>query len=148
MPKQIRMPKLSDTMEEGTLLAWRKSVGDKIERGDILAEIETDKADMEFESYTEGVIHALAVEPGATVPIGTLIAIVRLAGDSDADMEASLKDADQSLLLDKSLTLAHLTRAEALQATGKISEGINAAGKAVEYSYRFPEAYLVRARRR
>ncbi len=88
MPKQIRMPKLSDTMEEGRLLAWRKGVGDEIKRGDILAEIETDKADMEFESYTEGVVHALAIEVGATVPVGTLIAIIRLPGESDEEVEA------------------------------------------------------------
>ncbi|MCP4004105.1 MAG: 2-oxo acid dehydrogenase subunit E2 [bacterium] len=89
MPKQIRMPKLSDTMEEGRMLAWRKSVGDSIKRGEILAEIETDKADMEFESYTEGVVHSLLVEPGATVDVGTLIAIIRLPGESDEDMAAS-----------------------------------------------------------
>ncbi len=82
MPKQIRMPKLSDTMEEGTLLAWRKSVGDSIKRGEILAEIETDKADMEFESFTEGTVAALLVEPGTTVDVGTLIAVIALPGES------------------------------------------------------------------
>ncbi len=90
MPKRINMPKLSDTMEEGALIAWRKSQGDPIKRGEILAEIETDKADMEFESYTEGQIYALLVEPGQTVPIGTPIAIIRLAGDSDEDMQAAM----------------------------------------------------------
>ena len=82
MPKQIRMPKLSDTMEEGTLLAWRKSVGDAVKRGEILAEIETDKADMEFESFTEGTIAALVIEPGSTVDVGTLIAVIALPGES------------------------------------------------------------------
>ncbi len=90
MPKQIRMPKLSDTMEEGRLLAWRKNVGDAVRRGEILAEVETDKADMEFESFTEGTIAKLLVEPGATVPVGTLIAIVKLPGESDADVDAAL----------------------------------------------------------
>ena len=74
MPKVIRMPKLSDTMEEGTLLAWRKGVGDPIRRGEVLADIETDKADMEFESFTEGTIETLAVEPGTTVEVGATIA--------------------------------------------------------------------------
>ena len=90
MPKKIRMPKLSDTMEEGSLIAWRKSVGDAVQRGEILAEIETDKADMEFESYTEGIVHSLLVEPGATVAVGTLIAIIQLPGETPEDVEAAL----------------------------------------------------------
>ena len=71
MPKQIRMPKLSDTMEEGTLLAWRVREGDTIHRGEVLAEIETDKADMEFESFTEGTVQKLLVEPGRDRRRGT-----------------------------------------------------------------------------
>ncbi len=93
MPKQIRMPKLSDTMEEGTLLAWRKSVGDSVKRGEILAEIETDKADMEFESFTEGTIAALVVEPGSTVAVGTLIAVIALPGESVEEAAAAVQDA-------------------------------------------------------
>ncbi|MFI5314462.1 MAG: dihydrolipoamide acetyltransferase family protein [Myxococcota bacterium] len=83
MPKQIRMPKLSDTMEEGRLIAWRKKVGDSVKRGEVLAEIETDKADMEFEAYTEGTVAQIVVEAGATVPVGTLIAVLRLPGESE-----------------------------------------------------------------
>jgi pyruvate dehydrogenase E2 component (dihydrolipoamide acetyltransferase) len=82
MPKQIRMPKLSDTMEEGTLLQWRKREGDPVRRGEILADIETDKADMEYESYTEGTVAKLLVGPGTTVPIGTPIAVIALPGES------------------------------------------------------------------
>lgn len=89
MPKVIRMPKLSDTMEEGTLLAWRKGVGDPIQRGEILADVETDKADMEFESYTEGTIEELSVEPGSVVDVGATIAIIRLPGETDADVAAA-----------------------------------------------------------
>ena len=84
MPKQIRMPKLSDTMEEGRLIAWRKKVGDPVKRGEVLAEIETDKADMEFEAYTEGTLAQIVVEAGATVPVGTLIAVLRLPGEARA----------------------------------------------------------------
>ncbi len=90
MPKEIRMPKLSDTMEEGTLLAWRKRIGESIQRGDVLADIETDKADMEFESYTEGTVQALCVEAGQTVAVGTLIAIIRLPGESEEDVAAAV----------------------------------------------------------
>jgi pyruvate dehydrogenase E2 component (dihydrolipoamide acetyltransferase) len=78
------MPKLSDTMEEGRLIAWRKKVGDSVKRGEVIAEIETDKADMEFEAYTEGVVAQIVVEAGATVPVGTLIAVLRLPGESEA----------------------------------------------------------------
>jgi pyruvate dehydrogenase E2 component (dihydrolipoyllysine-residue acetyltransferase) len=89
MPKQIRMPKLSDTMEEGRLIAWRKKVGDTVKRGEVLAEIETDKADMEFEAYTEGTLAQIVVEAGATVPVGTLIAVLRLPGESEAAVTAA-----------------------------------------------------------
>ena len=96
MPKQIRMPKLSDTMEEGTLLAWRKSVGDSVKRGEILAEIETDKADMEFESYAEGTIEKLCCEQGETVEVGTLICIIRLKGESDSDVAKAVSAAESA----------------------------------------------------
>ena len=89
MPKQIRMPKLSDTMEEGRLIAWRKKVGDSVKRGEVLAEIETDKADMEFEAYTEGTVAQIVVEAGATVPVGTLIAVLRLPGESEEAVAAA-----------------------------------------------------------
>ncbi len=96
MPKQIRMPKLSDTMEEGTLLAWRKSVGDSVKRGEILAEIETDKADMEFESFTEGTVAALLVEPGTTVDVGTLIAVIALPGEALDEVQTSAQSTSRA----------------------------------------------------
>ncbi len=96
MPKEIRMPKLSDTMEEGTLIAWRKRPGDPIKRGEVLADIETDKADMEFESYTEGTIQSLVIESGTTVPIGTLIAVIRLPGESEDEAAALATTAQQA----------------------------------------------------
>jgi len=95
MPKQIRMPKLSDTMEEGRLIAWRKKVGDPVKRGEVLAEIETDKADMEFEAYTEGTLAQIVVEAGATVPVGTLIAVLRLPGESEDAVAAAAAAAAQ-----------------------------------------------------
>jgi pyruvate dehydrogenase E2 component (dihydrolipoamide acetyltransferase) len=92
MPREIKMPKLSDTMEEGTLNVWRKSEGDAIEKGDILLEIETDKADMEFEAYMSGVLVKILVPAGETVAIGTPIAVVRLKQDSDEDVAGFLAD--------------------------------------------------------
>jgi pyruvate dehydrogenase E2 component (dihydrolipoamide acetyltransferase) len=95
MPKQIRMPKLSDTMEEGRLIAWRKKVGDPVKRGEVLAEIETDKADMEFEAYTEGTLAQILVDAGATVPVGTLIAVLRLPGEAEGAVAAEEAPAAQ-----------------------------------------------------
>ena len=94
MPREIKMPKLSDTMEEGTLNVWRKSEGDRIEKGDILLEIETDKADMEFEAYMSGTLAKILVPAGETVAIGTPIAIVRLERDSDEDLARFLAERD------------------------------------------------------
>src|ERR671923_2830144 len=77
------MPRLSDTMEEGTLATWLKQPGDQVHRGDVLAEIETDKATMELESFEEGVLERILVQEGETVPIGQPIAIVG-SGDGAA----------------------------------------------------------------
>jgi len=90
MPREINMPKLSDTMEEGTINVWRKSEGETIERGDILVEIETDKADMEFEAYMAGTLAKILVRAGETVAVGTPIAVVRLPRDSEEDLAAFL----------------------------------------------------------
>jgi len=72
----INMPRLSDTMEEGTVATWLKKEGDKVEEGDILAEIETDKATMEFESFYEGTLLKIGVQEGETVKVDTLLAII------------------------------------------------------------------------
>jgi len=82
MPTEITMPKLSDTMTEGRLISWKKSVGEKVERGDILAEVETDKANMELESFSSGILLETRVKPGDMAVVGTVIAIVGEAGDA------------------------------------------------------------------
>ena len=76
----INMPRLSDTMEEGTVASWLKQVGDPVEEGDILAEIETDKATMEFESFFSGVLLHIGTSVGETAPVDTLLAIIGPAG--------------------------------------------------------------------
>ncbi|MFN3008144.1 dihydrolipoamide acetyltransferase family protein [Mycolicibacterium wolinskyi] len=73
---EITMPRLSDTMEEGVIIAWHKNIGDRVERGDILAEIETDKAIMELESYDEGILERMLAGEGDRVPIGIPIAVI------------------------------------------------------------------------
>ncbi len=81
MAEVINMPRLSDTMEEGTVAAWLKKVGDKIEEGDILAEIETDKATMEFESFHEGTLLHIGVQEGETTKVDQLLAIIGEEGE-------------------------------------------------------------------
>lgn len=81
MSINIEMPKLSDTMTEGTLIKWHKKVGDSVEIGDILAEIETDKATMEMEAFDDGTITEILIQEGEKAPIGGILAI--LDGDSD-----------------------------------------------------------------
>lgn len=81
MSVNIEMPKLSDTMTEGTLIKWHKKIGDSVEIGDILAEIETDKATMEMEAFDDGTLTAILVNEGERAPIGGTLAV--LDGDSD-----------------------------------------------------------------
>ncbi|MEM9389962.1 MAG: pyruvate dehydrogenase complex dihydrolipoamide acetyltransferase [Bacteroidota bacterium] len=84
----ITMPKMSDTMEEGTIASWIKKVGDEVKSGDILAEVETDKATMELEAYEDGNLLYIGVEEGNAVPVDGVIAII---GEKGADYEALLR---------------------------------------------------------
>jgi len=86
MAEIINMPRLSDTMEEGTVAAWLKKVGDKIVEGDILAEIETDKATMEFESFHEGVLLHIGVQEGETTKVDELLAIIGEKGEDISNL--------------------------------------------------------------
>ena len=88
MAEVINMPRLSDTMEEGVVAKWLKQKGDKIEEGDILAEIETDKATMEFESFYSGTLLHIGIEEGETAPVDALLAIV---GEEGEDISALLE---------------------------------------------------------
>jgi len=81
MAEIVRMPKLSDTMTEGVVAAWHKNVGDKVKAGDLLAEIETDKATMEFESFQEGVLLHIGVSKGGTAPVDSILAILGKEGE-------------------------------------------------------------------
>lgn len=89
MAEIIRMPKMSDTMEEGVIASWLKKVGDEIKSGDILAEVETDKATMELESYDDGVLLHIGVKDGDSVPVDGVIAII---GEKGEDVDEILKD--------------------------------------------------------
>jgi pyruvate dehydrogenase E2 component (dihydrolipoamide acetyltransferase) len=87
----VTMPRLSDTMTEGTVATWLKKVGDKIAEGDILAEIETDKATMEFESFNEGTLLHIGIEAGSTAPIDSLLAIIGPAGTDISGIASNFK---------------------------------------------------------
>jgi pyruvate dehydrogenase E2 component (dihydrolipoamide acetyltransferase) len=90
MAEVIRMPKMSDTMEEGVIVEWLKKVGDTVKSGDILAEVETDKATMELENYVKGTLLHIGIEKGQAVPVDGIIAIV---GEPGEDIKALLADA-------------------------------------------------------
>ncbi|MBY5949659.1 pyruvate dehydrogenase complex dihydrolipoamide acetyltransferase [Algoriphagus marincola] len=89
MAEVIRMPKMSDTMEEGVIASWLKKVGDTVKPGDILAEVETDKATMELESYDEGVLLHIGVKEKEAVPVNGIIAVI---GEKGEDFEHLLSD--------------------------------------------------------
>ena len=91
MAEVINMPRLSDTMEEGTLAKWFKKVGDTVKEGEILAEIETDKATMEFESFHDGILLHIGIDEGSTAPVDSIIAII---GSKGEDISSLLKNAD------------------------------------------------------
>ena len=94
MAEIIRMPKLSDTMTEGVVAEWHKKVGEEVESGELLAEIETDKATMEFESFQDGVLLHIGVEKGGTAPVDSVLCILGEEGEDFADLLASADAAE------------------------------------------------------
>ncbi len=92
MAEIIRMPKLSDTMTEGVVAKWHKKVGDQVSSGDLLADIETDKATMEFESFQDGVLLHIGVAEGKTAPVDSILAVL---GEEGEDIKALLKEEEK-----------------------------------------------------
>src|SRR5450631_772481 len=88
---EIQMPKLSDTMTEGTLVSWKKKKGAKVSTGDVLAEMETDKASMEWESPEDGTLTEIYVEEGGKVNVGEKIAFIGEEGEEAPKVEANEK---------------------------------------------------------
>src|SRR5215217_6484050 len=91
MAEVVKMPKMSDTMEEGVLAKWHKKVGDKVKSGDVLAEVETDKATMDFESYQDGILLYIGIEEGKAAPVNAVIAVIGKEGE---DYKALLEGGD------------------------------------------------------
>ena len=96
MAEIVRMPKLSDTMTEGVVATWHKKVGDEVESGELLAEIETDKATMDFESFQDGILLHIGVETGATAPVDSILCILGKKGE---DIKRILADADKNVII-------------------------------------------------
>ena len=133
---EITMPKLSDTMTEGTLLRWRKKKGDKVEVGDILAEVETDKATMEMESFEEGTLADIFVPEGGKVVVGAHLALVLKEGEKASDKPKSVPAAPVAEapasrpFISSGLPLTPRARAAALRSGngggggGNVNEGV------------------------
>ena len=103
MAEIVRMPKLSDTMTDGVVAKWHKKVGDKVKSGELLADIETDKATMEFESFQNGVLLHVGVQEGKGAPVDSILAILGkegedisalLAGEADRKSESGSSNSE------------------------------------------------------
>ncbi len=121
MAEVINMPRLSDTMEEGTVATWLKKVGDTVKEGDILAEIETDKATMEFESFYEGTLLYIGIKEGETAPVDSLLAII---GKKDEDISDLIdgKSSDSKSKNDDSKEEEKLTDTKEKSSSVKVAE--------------------------
>ena len=111
MAEIINMPRLSDTMEEGTVATWFKKVGDTVSEGDILAEIETDKATMEFEAFYAGELLHIGIQEGGTAPVDTLLAII---GEKGEDISAHLGGGSPAVVAEETAVEAAASEAVAL----------------------------------
>ncbi|SDS69491.1 pyruvate dehydrogenase complex dihydrolipoamide acetyltransferase [Winogradskyella sediminis] len=153
MAEVINMPRLSDTMEEGTVASWLKKVGDKVEEGDILAEIETDKATMEFESFNEGTLLHIGIQEGETAKVDTLLAIIGeegedisgyLNGDATSDVaektedttletsKSESSDADDTQELPEGVTVVTMPRLSDTMEEGTVASWLKNVGDEVE----------------
>ena len=122
MAEIVRMPKLSDTMTEGVVAAWHKKVGDTVKSGEVLAEIETDKATMEFESFTDGVLLHIGVPKGKTAAVDSVLAVLGKAGEditkllADAAAEAPAQEAKEEQAPAKEAATAPVAKEETKEA--------------------------------
>ena len=118
----ITMPRLSDTMEEGTVASWLKKVGDVIEEGDILAEIETDKATMEFESFNSGTLLFIGLNEGDTALVDSLLAIIGPAGTDVSGIASSFKTASSTPVVQKKEKIAVIKEEKTVESTPIVAE--------------------------
>ena len=126
----IEMPKLSDTMTEGTLLKWRKNEGDKVETGDVLAEVETDKATMEMEAFDDGILHKQLVAPGGRVAVGSRIGLLLQKGEAPPAEGAAIPDSPKTA----SAKADTISEAPAVRASAQAAAAPAASGGRVKAS--------------
>ena len=148
MATKITMPRLSDTMTEGTVATWLKKVGDKVSEGDILAEIETDKATMEFEAFTAGTLLHIGINEGETAPVDSLLAIIGkegedisglLSGDNAPAVVAETKaetqpttEKTQPTTLPKGVTVVTMPRLSDTMTEGTVATWLKKVGDAIK----------------
>lgn len=118
MAEVIRMPRMSDTMEEGVIVGWMKKVGDKVEPGTVLAEVETDKAVMELESFYDGVLLHIGVEKGA-VPVNGILAVIGQPGEDYKAALAAANNGTAAVPADKNEEVASVTSSSILTTTNE-----------------------------
>lgn len=133
----VRMPKLSDTMTDGVLAKWHKKVGDKVKSGELLADIETDKATMEFESFQDGVLIYQGIEEGKGTPVDSIIAILGKGGE---DIQAILAAASAS-----NGSTAPKTEAASPQATSSVASSAPASASSASSDARIKASPLAKA---
>lgn len=125
MAEIITMPRLSDTMTEGTVATWLKKVGDKVSEGDILAEIETDKATMEFESFQSGTLLYIGIQEGETAPVDSVLAIIGKEGEDYKQLlESGSTDKEKSEEPEPETANSPKSQEEKEEASGEIPEGV------------------------
>jgi pyruvate dehydrogenase E2 component (dihydrolipoamide acetyltransferase) len=119
----VTMPRLSDTMTEGTVATWLKKVGDKVVEGDILAEIETDKATMEFESFNEGTLLFIGIQEGNTAPVDSLLAIIGPAGTDISGIAENYKKGGATAATAPVKEEVKATSSESVEVIEAVSDG-------------------------
>ncbi|MEE9504776.1 MAG: biotin/lipoyl-containing protein, partial [Thermodesulfobacteriota bacterium] len=142
MPEEITMPKLSDTMEEGTVLKWLKNEGDYVQQGEPLFEVETDKAVMEVEAFVSGVLSNILVQEGEKAPVGTPIAVIGGEVGKVVPHEEPLKKAlekgeeakEKPVQVIKEAPKLKVVSAKAVKEVIPVREGVNTSPAARSYA--------------
>ena len=116
----VRMPKLSDTMTDGVVAKWHKKVGDKVKSGELLADIETDKATMEFESFQEGILLHIGVEAGKSVPVDSILAILGKGGEDVSAIIAAEKNKGSNAVVNVAAPAAEVKQEVKTQTTTSV----------------------------
>lgn len=125
MAEQITMPRLSDTMEEGTVVKWHKNVGDKVSEGDVLADIETDKAIQEFESEFDGVLLYQGVKEGESAPVDAVLAVIGEKGEKFSIEEPAENKTEQKTEQKTEVKPAEVSATQKTQPTSEIPQGVS-----------------------